>query len=147
MAAAAEAPPPPPRRRPAESRQGDLFTEGSRAGAIQEARAQATRALAWLDALFVSETYVVQRRLAGRAAPADDLVRRLLTSLALRGGRMTRAGLSQAVEMPIFRLGGLVSAARRVLNVDQAQVLQDDGEDIVFDEPLLRQQFTLGGDR
>jgi hypothetical protein len=147
MAAAAEAPPPPPRRRPAESRQGDLFTEGSRAGAIQEARAQATPALAWLDALFASETYVVQRRLAGRAAPADELVRRLLTSLALRGGRMTRAGLSQAVEMPIFRLGGLVSAARRVLNVDQAQVLKDDGEDIVFDEALLRQQFTLGGDR
>jgi hypothetical protein len=147
MAAAAEAPPPSLRRRPAESRQGDLFIEGSRAGAIQEARARAEAALPWLDALFASETYAVQRRLAGRAAPADELVRRLLTNLALRGGRMTRAGLSQSVEMPIFRLGGLVSAARRVLNVDQAQVLKDDGEDIVFDELLLRAQFTLGGDR
>jgi hypothetical protein len=146
MAAAAE-PPPPPRRRLAESHQGDLFTEDSRARAIQEARAQTTPALAWLDALFASDTYVVQCRLAGRAAPSDELVRRLLTSLALRGGRMTRAGLSQAVEMPIFRLGGLVSAARRVLNIDQAQVLKDDGEDIVFDEVLLRRQFTLGSDR
>jgi PglZ domain len=147
MAAAAEVLPPPPRRRPRESRQEDLFTEGSRSSAIQEARGQVTPTLAWLDALFASETYAAQRRLAGRAAPADELVHRLLTSLALRGGRITRAGLSQAVEMPIFRLSGLVSAARRVLNVDQAQVLKDDGEDIVFDEALLKTQFMLGGDR
>jgi hypothetical protein len=60
---------------------------------------------------------------------------------------MTRAGVSQAVEMPIFRLGGLVSAARRVLNVDQAQVLKDDADDIVLDEVLLRTQFALGGDQ
>jgi hypothetical protein len=147
IVAPVEAPPPSSRRRQTEPRQADLFTEDSRAGAIQEARTQAAPAFAWMGALFASETYAVQRRLAGRAAPADELVRRLLTSLALRGGRMTRAGLSQAVEMPIFRLGGLVSAARRVLNVDQAQVLKDDGEDIVFDEALLRRQFTLGGDR
>jgi len=49
--------------------------------------------------------------------------------------------------MPIFRLGGLVSAARRVLNVDQAQVLKDEGEDIIFDERLLKAQFSLGGVR
>ena len=60
---------------------------------------------------------------------------------------MTRAGLSQALEMPTFRLGGVVSAARRVLNVDQAQVLRDDGDDIVLDEALLRAQFVFGADR
>jgi hypothetical protein len=60
---------------------------------------------------------------------------------------MTRVGLSQAVEMPILRVGGLVSATRRVLNVDQAQVLKDDGDDIVFDEALLVTQFSLGGER
>jgi hypothetical protein len=49
--------------------------------------------------------------------------------------------------MPIFRLSGLISAAGRVLNVDQAQVLKDDGEDIVFDEALLKTQFMLGGGR
>ena len=147
IAAAVDTPPPASRRRPAESRQGDFFTDQGRAGTIQGTRAYAAPALAWLDALFASETYATQRRLAGRGAPADELVRGLLTSLALRGGRMTRAGLSQAVEMPIFRLGGLVSAARRVLNVDQAQVLKDDGDDIVFDEVLLRTQFALRGDQ
>lgn len=146
MSSTSEVLPPPPSRRPRESRQEDLFTEGSRSSAIQGTPVQVTPTLAWLDALFASETYAAQRRLAGRAAPADDMVHRLLTSLALRGGRITRAGLSQAVEMPIFRLSGLVSAARRVLNVDQAQVLKDDGEDIVFDEALLKTQFMLGGD-
>jgi hypothetical protein len=60
---------------------------------------------------------------------------------------MTRAGLSQALGMPTFRLTGLVSAARRVLNLDQAQVLRDDGDDIVIDERLLKSQFTLGDNR
>lgn len=145
MAAAVDIPPPAPRRRPAESRQADLFTERSRAETIQGTRSQAAPAVVWLDTLFASDTYAAQRRLAGRGAPADELVRLILTSLVLRGGRMTRAGLSQAMEMPIFRLSGLVSAARRVLNVDQAQVLKDDGDDIIFDEALLRTQFALGG--
>jgi hypothetical protein len=147
IVAAGDVPPTATRRRPAESRQGDLFTERSRAETIQGTRSQGAPAVVWLDALFASDTYAAQRRLAGRGAPADELVRRLLMSLVLRGGRMTRAGLSQAVEMPIFRLSGLVSAARRVLNVDQAQVLKDDGEDIIFDEALLRTQFALGGDQ
>jgi hypothetical protein len=56
---------------------------------------------------------------------------------------MTRTGLSQALEMPTFRLSGLVSAARRVVNVDQAQVLRDDGDDIILDVALLRAQFAL----
>jgi hypothetical protein len=140
-------PPPQRRRRPRESSQEDLFTEGNRSSAILETPAQIIPTVAWLDALFASDTYAAQRRLAGRVAPADEMVRRLLTSLALRGGRITRAGLSQAVEIPIFRLSGLVSAAGRVLNVDQAQVLKDDGEDIVFDEALLKTQFMLGGGR
>jgi hypothetical protein len=59
---------------------------------------------------------------------------------------MTRAGLSQALEVPMLRLGGLVSSTRRVLNLDQAQILKDEGEDIVLDEALLRAQFALGGD-
>ena len=69
-----------------------------------------------------------------------------LVALAARGGRTTRARLAQALEMPTFRLGGLVSATRRVLNLDQAQVLRDDGDDIVLDEGLIRTQFALRGD-
>jgi len=89
--------------------------------------------------------YAAQRRLAGRAAPADNVLRSLLAVLSAQGGRMTRAGIAQSLGVPAFRLGGLVSAARRVLNLDQAQVLRDEGEDIMLDEALLRTQFGLGG--
>jgi hypothetical protein len=146
-AAAVEGVSPTPRRRRAETPQGDLFADARRTAAVQRAQSHANAAAVWLDALLASELCAAQRRLAGRAAPSDDLVRRLLTTLALRGGRLTRAGLSQAMEMPALRLGGLVSTARRVLNLDQAQVLRDDGDDVVLDEALLRAQFGLGGDR
>jgi hypothetical protein len=49
--------------------------------------------------------------------------------------------------MPLFRLGGLVSANRRVVNLDQAQILRDEGDDVVLDEALLKAQFALGGDK
>ena len=60
---------------------------------------------------------------------------------------MTRTGLAQALGVAELRIRGLVSAARRVLNLDQAQVLRDDGDDIVLDDALLRAQFKIGGDR
>ena len=67
--------------------------------------------IAWLDVLLASEAYATQRRLAGRAALADDRLRNLLTALAGRGGRMTRTGLAQTLGVAAFRLGGVVSAA------------------------------------
>jgi hypothetical protein len=48
--------------------------------------------------------------------------------------------------MPELRIGGLISATRRLLNVDQAQVLVIDGEDVILDERLLRVQFDLRSD-
>jgi hypothetical protein len=38
----------------------------------------------------------------------------------------------------------LVNATRRILNLDQAQVLAIDGDDIVLNEAALRTQFSLG---
>jgi hypothetical protein len=132
------------RRRQKQAPSDDLF-----AGLDQKATVVATTArqviqVAWLDALFASETYAAQRRLAGRVAPPDESVRGILIALDARGGRMTRAGLAQALETPALRLHGIVSATRRVLNVDQAQVLKEDGDDIILDLPLLQAQFGLG---
>jgi hypothetical protein len=139
-------PPPPPRRRTV-PRQADLFVGETRTEAPQKPHARAEVEVGWLDALFASETYSAQRRLAGRVAPSNELVRSLLVALVARGGRMTRAGLAQALDMPSFRLGGLVSATWRVLNVDQAQIPRDDGDDIILDEGLIRTQFALRGDQ
>jgi hypothetical protein len=102
----------------------------------------------WIDALLASTTYIAQRGLAGRGAPDDPIVRALVTALATRGGRLSRTALAQALQLPAFRASGLVNAARRVLNVDQAQVLSIDPstDEVVLDIRLLRLQFELGGE-
>jgi hypothetical protein len=145
---------PPARRRKAEPRQVDLFVIGQDSrgdAAISEVsprlRVPTQGAPDWIEALLRSESYAAQRSLAGRGAPPDDQIRALLTALAARGGRITRTGLAQALGAPLLRLAGFVSAARRVLNLDQAQILVVDGEDVVLDEPLLRVQFELVGRR
>jgi hypothetical protein len=141
-------------RRRSEPRQVDLFVAGpdgrggsSHAGASSQARVPAGAAPPWIEALLRSESYAAQRTLAGRGAPPDDQIRALLAALAARGGRVTRAGLAQTLGTPVLRLAGFVSAARRVLNLDQAQILVVDGEDVVLDEASLRVQFELGGRR
>lgn len=102
---------------------------------------------AWIDVLLASTTYVAQRGLAGRGAPEDPVVRALVSALAARGGRLSRTALAQALHLPAFRAAGLVNAARRVLNVDQAQVLSLDSktDEVVLDVRLLRLQFEIGG--
>jgi hypothetical protein len=147
----ADAAPAAPRRRKAEIRQVDLFVEVTGASptpplsqAAPGGGPQAGGAPPWVDALLRSESYAAQRTLAGRAAPPDDRMRALLAALAARGGRVTRVGLARALVMPELRLAGFISAARRVLNLDQGQILVVEGEDVVLNEPLLRTQFELG---
>ena len=126
-----------PRR--ADARQPDLFAPQP---SPQVAAAVPVRPI-WIDALLASPTYGAQQRLAGRASPPPEHVSSLLSALAARGGRLSRTALAQAMSMPAFRIAGLVNAARRVLNLDQAQVLAIDGDDIVLNEIVLRMQFSL----
>ncbi len=119
-----------------DARQPDLF----RAAQLDPTRS------AWVNRLFTSSTYEAQRRLAGRGAPSDDSLRAVLLALDARGGRLSQASLAQALGVPPLRAGSIVSAARRILNVDQAQVLSLDaaGDEIVLNARLLRVQFELG---
>jgi hypothetical protein len=102
---------------------------------------------AWIDVLLASTTYIAQRELVGRGAPDDPVLRALVAALSARGGRLSRTALAQALQLPAFRAAGLVNAARRVLNVDQAQVLSIDAtaDEVVLDVRLLRLQFEIGG--
>ncbi|MDW9414209.1 BREX-2 system phosphatase PglZ [Sinorhizobium meliloti] len=133
LPATASVTPSPPSRRP-ETRQIGRFE-------------MTPSAEAWIDALLVSPTYVAQRGLAGRGAPDDAVVRELLSALAARGGRLSRTALAQALQLPAFRAAGLVNAAKRVLNVDQAQVLSLDAtaDEVILNIRLLRVQFEIGG--
>jgi hypothetical protein len=133
-------PHPKPRRR-ADLRQLDLLTPLPQSIGVTTVQGYATPA--WIEALLASPIYDAQHRLAGRSAPPADQLRALLSALMARSGRLSRTALAQALSTPLFRIGGLVNAARRVLNVDQAQILMIDGDDVVLNETLLRAQFAL----
>jgi hypothetical protein len=104
-------------------------------------------ALDWIGALLSSPIYASQRQLAARVAPPDDKMRLLLTALSERGGKLSRAALAHRLSLPEVRIGGLLSAVRRLLNVDQASVLTVDetAGTVELNVVLLHQQFRLPG--
>ena len=105
----------------------------------------AAGALDWIDMLLQSPVYGSQRALAARVAPPDEQTRKLLMALSERGGKLSRAALAQRLAVPELRLNGLLSAMRRILNVDQATVLfVDEGAGTVeLNRSLLLQQFRI----
>jgi hypothetical protein len=100
----------------------------------------------WISALLSGTIYASQRQLAARVALPDEKMRLLLTALSERGGKLSRAALAQRLALPEIRLGGLLSAVRRLLNVDQAPVLVVDeaAGTVELNIALLHQQFRVG---
>lgn len=130
----------PPRRSiPAQTGQEQLFDMDT--APIQTVVAEQD----WIETLLQCQVYASQRALAARVAPADEKMRKLLSGLAERGGKLSRAALAQRLSEPEVRLNGILSAMRRVLNVDQAQILQVDESTgtIQLNRPLLLQQFRI----
>jgi hypothetical protein len=101
--------------------------------------------LDWISALLASPIYVSQRQLAARVAPPDDKMRLLLTCLSERGGKLSRTALAHRLSLPEVRMGGLLSAVRRLLNVDQSSILIVDeaAGTVELNTVLLHQQFQL----
>ncbi|MNV82703.1 hypothetical protein D3C71_1764540 [compost metagenome] len=106
----------------------------------------------WIGGLLASPIYASQRQLAARVALPDDKMRLLLEALAERGGKLSRTALANRLALAEVRMGGLLSAVRRMLNVDQAAVLTVDeaAGSVDLNITLLQQQFKLpkqGGSR
>lgn len=101
----------------------------------------------WIDALLGSPVYASQHTLAARVALPDETMRSLLSALSERGGKLSRAALAQRLSLPEMRLPGMLSAVRRMLNVDQAPVLVVDeaAGTVELNLALLQQQFRLVG--
>jgi hypothetical protein len=101
----------------------------------------------WIDMLLQSPVYLSQRSLAARVAPPDEQMRQLLTALAARGGKLSRAALAQRLSIPEIRLSGMLSGVRRILNVDQATVILVDevAGTVELNRALLLQQFRISG--
>jgi hypothetical protein len=98
----------------------------------------------WIDRLFASSVYRAQWEQAKRGLPQDEgIIRGILTALASRGDRMTRAALAREIDVPEFRLRGLLSALSRLLNIEGYPVLRTDeaSDTVVLDRTLLERQF------
>jgi hypothetical protein len=113
--------------------QGDLF--GGTPGAGPE----------WVERLMASATMLAQQQLASRVALPPERVRAILVALDERGGKLTRSALAKRLDLPVLRLPGVLSALRRVLNVDGYAVLSvDEASDTVeLNKAQLFSQFGL----
>jgi len=99
----------------------------------------------WIDRLFETELFEAQRKQAARTALAEERIRAILAALDQRGGKLTSAALAERLGVPPFRLGGIVSALRRILNVEGYDVLSVDemSETVELNRELLEAQFGL----
>ena len=99
----------------------------------------------WITNLLESPIYAAQKQLAARVALSDTQMRSLLQALDERGGKLGRLALAQRLAIPEMLVSGMVSAARRVLNLDQAEILQvnDADQSLSLNRALLTRQFGL----
>jgi hypothetical protein len=72
-------------------------------------------------------------------------VRAILVALDERGGKLTRSALAKRLDVPPLRLPGVLSALRRVLNVDGYAVLSIDetSDTVELNKAQLFAQFGL----
>jgi hypothetical protein len=99
----------------------------------------------WISELLASAVYASQRQLAARMQMPEEQLRRLLKALDERGGKLGKAALAQRLGLAEMRLSGVLSVARRLLNVDQAAVLVvDETAGVVeINRELLAVQFAI----
>jgi hypothetical protein len=129
--------------------QGELFTLDDsvqpETEAETEAAVTAAAASDWIDRLLASDTLAAQRKSAARVALTDQRLRAVLAALEERGGKLSRPALATRIGVPELRISGVISAARRVLNVDGYPILSvDEASDTVeLNRRQLLQQFGL----
>jgi hypothetical protein len=98
-------------------------------------------------ALLASKTYRERHKLVGRAALPDARVAALLSVLVnTTGGRARIDSVAAEAGIPAHRINLTITALRRLLQVEGYPVLDvdSDGQNLVLDERLLREQFQLG---
>jgi len=98
------------------------------------------------DELLASQAYIRRRRLAGRHPVEDRVTLAVIACLVAGSGRAHRDTLAAAVGVPSYTFNGVLTALRRVLNVDGYPVIDvdSDQETVTLDSVLLREQFKLG---
>jgi len=144
-AAPAPQPVPAPRRnnRPPtqETALFDLEPTAAAAPAAHQPQVEPRQGL--IDALLTSETYALRRGV--RAPLSDDRVAALLSVLLAGGGRAPLETLAADANVPAHRIGGTITALRKLLQIEGYPVLEvdPDGVTVKLDVALLAEQFHL----
>jgi hypothetical protein len=83
---------------------------------------------------------------AGQPTLPDDRVAALVTALLAAGGRQRMEALAAHPGVPAQRIANTVTVLRRLLSVEgyQSITIYSDGQTVVLDERMLRDQFGLG---
>jgi hypothetical protein len=100
---------------------------------------------ALVTALLGSDVYAYRRDRSARAVLPDERVAAMLGVLLAGGGRATRDTIAARAGIPAHRITGVVTALRRLLQVEGYPVIEvdPDGQTVKLDEALLREQFGL----
>jgi hypothetical protein len=87
-----------------------------------------------------------QLKLASQPVLPDERVAALLAALLAAGGRLRMDALAAQARVPAQRIAGTVTVLRRLLSVEgyQSVTVDSDGQTVLLDEQMLRDQFGLG---
>jgi hypothetical protein len=96
-----------------------------------------------VEALLASDVYAQRRDT--RAPLPDQRVAALIETLLAGGGRATLDTLAARARIPAHRIGGTVTALRRLLQVEGYPVvtLDPDGVTVLLNQELMVEQFQL----
>ena len=110
-----------------------------------EAAPKPMSTVSWVQSLLESPIYEEQTSQAVRGALSADVMSKLLTFLAERGGKGLKPALAQELGVPAFRLDGMIQNVARVLNLDGYEVIEFDRSSgtITLNVDLLKKQFEL----
>ncbi|WP_426976362.1 BREX-2 system phosphatase PglZ [Pseudarthrobacter sp. O4] len=88
--------------------------------------------------------YKSQRKIAGRVTLLDGQIEAFVdAAVTAAGSRLPLHAAAVAIGVPIQRISGAVAQLQKLLNVEGYPVLRLDGNSLVIDEPLLREQFEV----
>ena len=96
--------------------------------------------------VIASETFAGQQSRAGRHPLNTAVVEVILDLLLSRDGRVHKDTLAAAAGIAANAVEPTLAALQRLLNVEGYEVVatDTDGQTVLLDVPLLREQFGLG---
>jgi hypothetical protein len=110
--------------------------------------AKPANSLQWVEQLLTSPVLANQEKQCGRTLPSRDRIRVFLGVMNSHGFSVLHTALAQDLQLPLFRMQGLIRVMQRLLNVEGYAVLSYDSGSgtVTLNYELLRTQFEMPSD-